>query len=532
MESRRSRRISTLAALPLTLAALLSSSPAGAQNADPAGATNQVFVAMNQERAKNGTAALTRHCDLDTAAQRHVNDMVAKNFLNHTGSDGSGPGKRIAETGYPSGTWGENIYGGTNPTAESAMGFWMNSTGHRGNILNSSYTQVGIAYAFGPNTSYKNYWCVVFGGGGGRQCPPTTTPTTTPTAVQSRALGGGVLSMAPLYYGLSSSASRVYVFAVGTDNAGWYQARQATATAWEGWKSLGGVLRGAAVPGVIDASVPAVFGRGSDNAVWYRSLTGFGFNPTNNTGEDAFSPWTSLGGIVTGDPVVATNADGRAQVFVRGTDSAVYTNWQTARGSGAWSGWASMGGLLPGAPAVAMDSAGRLHVFHRGNNFGLWVRRQTSNSSTGSWTNDWQHLGGNLAGNVTGDPVVTRLADLRLAAFYRTASNTVAVRCQAAPASDNWTNEISLGVPPGGVTGKPSVVIDKQGRLQLFIRDASNRVARRVSNSTDPGAGWSDWTVLQFASAQDPAAIQLTGDGSVSLFAVDGTRAVWELLPR
>jgi uncharacterized protein YkwD len=102
MYPRASKRLGTTAAITLALATILSVPAARAQIADPAGATNQVLTLMNAERARNNVPALVRQCDLDTAATRHVNDMVAHNFLNHTGSDGSVPDKRAADAGYPS----------------------------------------------------------------------------------------------------------------------------------------------------------------------------------------------------------------------------------------------------------------------------------------------------------------------------------------------------------------------------------------------------------------------------------------------
>jgi len=52
-----------------------------------------------------------------------------------------------------------------------------------------------------------------------------------------------------------------------------------------------------------------------------------------------------MGGVITSDPVVGRNQDGRLEVFARGTDDALWHNWQTVPNNG-WSGWGSLGGIL------------------------------------------------------------------------------------------------------------------------------------------------------------------------------------------
>ena len=58
-----------------------------------------------------------------------------------------------------------------------------------------------------------------------------------------------------------------------------------------------------------------------------------------------WSGWASLGGEITSSPVVTSDADGRLEVFARGTDNALWHMWQTAPNNG-WSSWASLGGIL------------------------------------------------------------------------------------------------------------------------------------------------------------------------------------------
>jgi len=92
---------------------------------------------------------------LNQAATNHANDMTTNNFFSHTGSDGSNVGTRVTRTGYNWSTVGENIASGYRSAQEVHDG-WMNSSGHRANILNSNYTQIGIARS-------GNIWVQVFG---------------------------------------------------------------------------------------------------------------------------------------------------------------------------------------------------------------------------------------------------------------------------------------------------------------------------------------------------------------------------------
>jgi uncharacterized protein YkwD len=122
----------------------------------------QVLSLINAERAKKGTAPLTRNTKLDAASARHSKDMACNNFMDHTGSDGSSPWDRMEAEGY---TWtnaAENIAAGYSTPASVVAG-WMNSSGHRANILNGSLEEIGIAYAYKSGTKYGHYWTTDFG---------------------------------------------------------------------------------------------------------------------------------------------------------------------------------------------------------------------------------------------------------------------------------------------------------------------------------------------------------------------------------
>ncbi|MFJ8815147.1 CAP domain-containing protein [Amycolatopsis thermoflava] len=105
----------------------------------------QVLALVNAERTAAGCGPLSTDSRLATAAQKHSDDMSARGYFSHTTPEGVSFADRIKAAGYPS-PGAENIAKGST-TAEQTMEMWMNSDGHRRNILNCSYTKLGVGVA-------------------------------------------------------------------------------------------------------------------------------------------------------------------------------------------------------------------------------------------------------------------------------------------------------------------------------------------------------------------------------------------------
>ncbi|MGW0086967.1 CAP domain-containing protein [Streptomyces sp. NPDC003393] len=133
-------------------------SPSAPQaGATASGDIARVVQLVNAERAKVGCSPLTVNADLTKAAQAHSEDMAAHRNMSHTGSDGSSPGDRITRAGYNWSSYGENVaYGYSTP--EKVMAAWMDSPGHRENILNCGYKEIGVGLA-----QPDSYWTQDFG---------------------------------------------------------------------------------------------------------------------------------------------------------------------------------------------------------------------------------------------------------------------------------------------------------------------------------------------------------------------------------
>jgi len=133
-----------------------SDADASADSAD-SGPTDRVLVLVNTEREKAGCTALTENAKLTKAAQDHSQDMADHTNMSHTGSDGSSMSDRLARVGYSFSSAGENVAAGYT-TPESVMAGWMASAGHKANILNCGFKEIGIGLA-----QPGNYWTQDFG---------------------------------------------------------------------------------------------------------------------------------------------------------------------------------------------------------------------------------------------------------------------------------------------------------------------------------------------------------------------------------
>lgn len=106
---------------------------------------------LNQDRAKYGLPALKMNSQLSRLAESYANDMIKRGYFSHYNPEGLSPFDRMNNAGIAYRSAGENLaINSSVPGAETAF---MNSSGHRANILNSSYTEVGLGVVHSPNGS-------------------------------------------------------------------------------------------------------------------------------------------------------------------------------------------------------------------------------------------------------------------------------------------------------------------------------------------------------------------------------------------
>lgn len=167
----------------LAMAAILVASAAQPKVADAAGTVSvkscsggnvvlkttekRMLDLHNKTRTSKGLPRLCVHPVLQKAARLHSQDMIDRDFFSHTNPSGKTFSARIKAAGYKYRAVGENIAGGSNELGAPDHRFqsWMNSTGHRKNILNKSFREVGISAATGNFQGTDNFtmWTADFG---------------------------------------------------------------------------------------------------------------------------------------------------------------------------------------------------------------------------------------------------------------------------------------------------------------------------------------------------------------------------------
>ncbi|MFJ3879143.1 hypothetical protein ACIPW5_16935 [Streptomyces sp. NPDC090077] len=293
-----------------------------------------------------------------------------------------------------------------------------------------------------------------------------------------------------------NSDGRLEVFAVKNDNS-LYHRWQLPGGGWSAWTSLGGQTFGTpSVAANADGHLE-LFVLGTDKYVWHR----WQVSPSGTWN----AAWEQLGGtrlvsnrLDQSDIAVGRNADGRIELFGLGEDRRIYHTWQV-RPNDTWIGsWYPLDGFANGdperMPEVATNADGRLEVFVVDRNGEPWHNWQ--NPHDGAWSG-WYSLGGRLASAIG----VGRGAGGRLELFAESAEliyvpggpagpslqHSVVHRYQILPGSwnDQW-------LPfAGSSASKPTVANNVDGRLEIFTAGTNESAPQHKWEM--PGGGWNVW---------------------------------------
>ncbi|MFN3618581.1 MAG: CAP domain-containing protein [Aquabacterium sp.] len=178
----------------VALALVVSGAAAQAQSAagDLNGALeDSVLSLINQQRALQGLSPVLLDLGLDAAAEAHSLDMASTPCFQHDSCNGTNWATRVQSYYTAPATIGEIIAAGYT-TPDAVVDAWMNSPGHRANILNSSFKVAGVALATGGD--YGRYWTVDFGGA---LTPQTVlSPVVTPAIPEPASLALMALGLA------------------------------------------------------------------------------------------------------------------------------------------------------------------------------------------------------------------------------------------------------------------------------------------------------------------------------------------------
>jgi uncharacterized protein YkwD len=133
----------------------------------------EVVALLNQARAAGGDCgaqgpfapapALIWNPALTCASRVHSGDMAEHDYVDHTNLEGKDAAWRYEQAGYTGEIWSENLGAGYASPAEAVQG-WLGSEINCPNVYNSKYVEIGVGYAFRPETKYLNYWTLSLGG--------------------------------------------------------------------------------------------------------------------------------------------------------------------------------------------------------------------------------------------------------------------------------------------------------------------------------------------------------------------------------
>lgn len=120
---------------------------------------NEIILLVNKERKKHNLSDLTLSAELSNVANIKAQDMADNNYFSHDSPTYGSPFDMMKQFGITYKSAGENIAAGQQ-TAEAVMQSWLNSSGHRANILNPNFTELGVGYDKGG--TYGTYWVQEF----------------------------------------------------------------------------------------------------------------------------------------------------------------------------------------------------------------------------------------------------------------------------------------------------------------------------------------------------------------------------------
>ena len=243
-----------------------------------------------------------------------------------------------------------------------------------------------------------------------------------------------------------------------------------------------------------------LFVNGTDGALYHKYWTG-----------TTWTASTSLGGNSTADPAATSRAAGYLDVFVRGTDGALWSRNTTNNGT-SWSTWYKIGGqLAPGTgPAADAQSLNSLDVFAQGTDHVLYYTHWN-----GATWSAWKSLGGAL----TSSPAATSPGNGAIDVFVRGTDGAIWERTTT-NGGTTWSAWTSLGGQLASGTGPAAC--SQGSRLDVFAEGTNGALYQKTSTGS-----WSGWTSLGGALTSSPAATSPTS-GVIDVFVRGTDNALWE----
>jgi hypothetical protein len=316
----------------------------------------------------------------------------------------------------------------------------------------------------------------------------------------------------------NTSDGRMELFAIGNSGSLYHSYQTNANGSWSGWIAMGGASdkwSGNALPavGVNKDGRLEVFIVGTNSSIYHAYQKVAGSSAATNW--SAFSIVSSSRVSQTGKLTVGKWSNGALDLFVIGTDTILYHNYQkTAGNSTSWSGFTGLGGNWEeGADiSVASENDGRVDVFVIDGLGSLQNNFQTSINST-NW-NGWHNI--SSAVGITSRTTVARDAFGILNAFVLGTDGICYYKTETAANSPaSWTSWSSLGTNKWATDAKPVIAQDQNGALELFIVGSNQSVYHNYQSS----GAWHGWVSLGGTFAQNiRPCIGPNADGRLEIF--------------
>lgn len=290
--------------------------------------------------------------------------------------------------------------------------------------------------------------------------------------------------LSPDIKAVSWAPGRLDLFASGADlrtvhkaydpSIGWVPAMQYGA---EQWDNMGGKIVGKPAAVAWGPNRLDVFVRGTDNAIYHKAWNGSAWFPGAGV-----SDWENIGGVIAGSPVAVSWGKERLDIFGAGYDGQLHHKWWSPQSG--WgpsvAGWEAIGGKVSVNPVVTSWAPGRLDVIIRGYDGAIYHKAFVNNTWYPSLT-DWDSLGG----STIGEPSIVSWSANRLDMVVRGTDNQVYHKAWAGnawyPSQTGWN---SLG---GIIMSKPSMVSWGPGRFDIVAAGSDTQI---YSKSYQEGSGW------------------------------------------
>lgn len=262
------------------------------------------------------------------------------------------------------------------------------------------------------------------------------------------------------------------------------------------WQLLGGGLTSSPAPTSSGATSEDVFVRGTDSQMWSIHWNG-----------TAFGSFLPRGGVLTADPGAVAQTTTKTDVFVRGTDNQL---WTIESNSGSFGNWTPLGGGLTSGPAADAWTTTGVHVdvYVRGTDGQLWHKW----ADNGNWAG-WEPLGGGLGSNPGAVSWGPRRADV----FVRGTDGQLWHKWYDGIAWRPWE---PLG---GGLSSAPDPASCSSGHLDVFVIGTDGQLWRKGFN----GSAWLPWQPLGGDWTAAPGAVCRPGTNTIDVFGRGTDNALW-----